>query len=206
MSSQYYLIHPENPQQRSIEKVVDIIRKGGLVVYPTDSVYAIGCHIGDKSALERIRSIRQLDKHHNFTLVCRDLSELANYAKVDNSAFRFLKASTPGPFTFILTATSEVPKRLQHPKRKTIGIRVPDSPIVKALLDELGEPLMSVTLIMPNDEYPLSDPHDIRQIMERHVDAIIDGGYCGIEPTTVIDMTDLNPEILRQGMGDFVNP
>jgi tRNA threonylcarbamoyl adenosine modification protein (Sua5/YciO/YrdC/YwlC family) len=138
LSSQYYLIHPENPQQRSIAKVVEIIRKGGLVVYPTDSVYAIGCHIGDKSALERIRSIRQLDKHHNFTLVCRDLSELANYAKVDNSAFRILKASTPGPFTFILTATSEVPKRLQHPKRKTIGIRVPDSPIVKALLDELG--------------------------------------------------------------------
>jgi len=135
LTSQYYLIHPENPQQRSIKKVVEIIRKGGLVVYPTDSVYAIGCHIGDKSALERIRSIRQLDKHHNFTLVCRDLSELANYAKVDNSAFRILKASTPGPFTFILTATSEVPKRLQHPKRKTIGIRVPDSPIVKALLD-----------------------------------------------------------------------
>jgi tRNA threonylcarbamoyl adenosine modification protein (Sua5/YciO/YrdC/YwlC family) len=201
LSAQYFSIHPENPQQRSISQVAEIIRKGGVVVYPTDSVYAIGCHIGDKSALERIRSIRQLDKHHNFTLVCRDLSELANYAKVDNSAFRILKASTPGPFTFILTATSEVPKRLQHPKRKTIGIRVPDSPIVKALLDELGEPLMSVTLIMP-----LSDPHDIRETMQRYVDVIIDGGYCGVEPTTVIDMTDSNPKILRQGMGDFANP
>ena len=149
MSAKYYSIHPKNPQQRSIAQVAEIIRKGGVVVYPTDSVYAIGCHIGDKSALERIRAIRQLDKHHNFTLVCRDLSELASYAKIDNSAFSILKASTQGPFTFILTATSEVPKSLQHPKRKTIGIRVPDSPIVKALLDELGEPLMSVTLIMP---------------------------------------------------------
>jgi|TARA_B110000503_G_scaffold20033_1_gene30001 tRNA threonylcarbamoyl adenosine modification protein (Sua5/YciO/YrdC/YwlC family) len=166
-------------------------------------VYAIGCHIGDKQALERIRAIRQVDKQHNFTLVCRDLSELANYAKVDNSAFRILKASTPGAFTFILNATSEVPKRLMHPKRKTIGIRVPDSPIVRALLDELGEPMMSVTLIMPNDEYPLSDSYDIRQTMERHVDAIIDGGYCGHEPTTVIDMTDANPQIMRQGTGDF---
>lgn len=202
LSSQYFSIHPENPQARSIARVADIVRRGGVIVYPTDSVYAIGCHIGDKQALERIRVIRQLDKHHNFTLVCRDLSELANYAKVDNSAFRILKASTPGAFTFILNATSEVPKRLMHPKRKTIGIRVPDSPIVKALLDELGEPMMSVTLIMPNDEYPLSDPHDIRQTMERHVDAIIDGGYCGHEPTTVIDMTDDNPQILRQGTGD----
>ena len=203
MSSQYFSIHPENPQARSIVQIADIVRRGGVIVYPTDSVYAIGCHIGDKQALERIRVIRQLDKQHNFTLVCRDLSELANYAKVDNSAFRILKASTPGAFTFILNATSEVPKRLMHPKRKTIGIRVPDSPIVRALLDELGEPMMSVTLIMPNDEYPLSDSYDIRQTMERHVDAIIDGGYCGHEPTTVIDMTDANPQIMRQGTGDF---
>jgi tRNA threonylcarbamoyl adenosine modification protein (Sua5/YciO/YrdC/YwlC family) len=203
LSSQYFSIHPQNPQARSITQVADIVRRGGLIVYPTDSVYAIGCHIGDKQALERIRAIRHLDKQHNFTLVCRDLSELANYAKVDNSAFRILKASTPGAFTFILTATSEVPKRLMHPKRKTIGIRVPDSPIVKALLNELGEPMMSVTLIMPNDEYPLTDPYDIRQTMERHVDAIIDGGYCGHEPTTVIDMTDATPKIMRQGTGDF---
>ena len=204
--SQFFAIHPETPQLRLVRQAVEILRGGGVTAYPTDSAYALGCRLGDKRALECIRRIRKLDDHHNFTLVCPDLSVLGTYAKVDNSAFRILKASTPGPFTFILTATSEVPKRLQHPKRKTIGIRVPDSPIVKALLDELGEPLMSVTLIMPNDEYPLSDPHDIRQIMERHVDAIIDGGYCGIEPTTVIDMTDLNPEILRQGMGDFVNP
>ena len=203
MSSQYFSIHPDNPQLRLIAQAADVVRKGGLIVYPTDSVYAIGCHIGDKQALERIRTIRQLDKQHNFTLVCRDLSELANYAKVDNTAFRILKASTPGPFTFILNATSEVPKRLLHPKRKTIGIRVPDSPIVKALLDDLGEPMMSVTLIMPNDEYPLIDPCDIKETMAHHVDAIIDGGYCGLEPTTVVDMTDANPRIARQGTGDF---
>jgi tRNA threonylcarbamoyl adenosine modification protein (Sua5/YciO/YrdC/YwlC family) len=203
LSSQYFSIHPENPQLRLVSRVADVVRKGGLIVYPTDSVYAIGCHIGDKGALERVRAIRHLDKAHNFTLVCRDLSELANYAKVDNSAFRVLKSATPGPFTFILNATSEVPKRLQHAKRKTIGLRVPDSHIVRALLDHLGEPIMSVTLIMPNDEYPLSDPYEIRQIMARHVDVIIDGGYCGLEPTTVVDMTDVAPQVLRQGAGDF---
>ena len=202
MSSQYFSIHPENPQARSIVQIADIVRRGGVIVYPTDSVYAIGCHIGDKQALERIRVIRQLDKQHNFTLVCRDLSELANYAKVDNSAFRILKASTPGAFTFILNATAEVPKRLMHPKRKTIGIRVPDSPIVKALLDELGEPMMSVTLIMPNDEYPLTDPYDIRQTLEHDVDLVINGGYCGMEPTTVVDLAEDGPLILRAGKGD----
>ena len=173
------------------------------MIYPTDSVYAIGCHLGDKSALERIRSIRQLDKNHNFTLVCRDLSELGSYARVENSAFRLLKSKTPGPFTFILNATSEVPKRLQHPKRKTIGIRVPNSAIVKALLEELREPIMSVTLTMPDDQYPLTDPYEIKQLMNHHVDVIIDGGYCGLEPTTVIDLTDHTPRLLRQGAGDF---
>lgn len=201
--SQYISIHPDNPQQRLIFQVAEIIRQGGVVVYPTDSVYAIGCHIGDKQALDRIRAIRDIDKKHNFTLVCRDLSELASYARVDNSAFRILKASTPGAFTFILTASSEVPKRLMHPKRKTIGIRVPDSPIAQALLAELGEPMMSVTLIMPNDDYPLADPYDIREIVGPLVDAIVDGGNCGLEPTTVVDMTGPNPEIKRQGMGDF---
>jgi tRNA threonylcarbamoyl adenosine modification protein (Sua5/YciO/YrdC/YwlC family) len=201
--SQYFSIHPDNPQQRLIFQVAEIIRQGGVVVYPTDSVYAIGCHIGDKQALDRIRAIRDIDKKHNFTLVCRDLSELASYAKVDNSAFRILKASTPGAFTFILSASSEVPKRLMHPKRKTIGIRVPDSPIAQALLAELGEPMMSVTLIMPNDDYPLADPYDIREIVGPLVDAIVDGGNCGLEPTTVVDMTGPNPEIKRQGMGDF---
>ena len=174
-----------------------------MAIYPTDSVYAIGCHIGDKQAMDRIRAIRSVDKNHNFTLVCRDLSELANYAKVDNSAFRILKASTPGAFTFILPASAEVPKRLMHPKRKTIGIRVPDSVIVQALLEELGEPMMSVTLITQDDNFPPTDPYDIRQLMEPHVEAIIDGGHCGIEPTTVVDMTGPNPEITRQGRGDF---
>ena len=203
MVSQYLSIHSENPQERLIAKAVDSLRRGGVMIYPTDSVYAIGCHIGDKSALERIRSIRQLDKNHNFTLVCRDLSELGSYARVENSAFRLLKSKTPGPFTFILNATSEVPKRLQHPKRKTIGIRVPNSAIVKALLEELREPIMSVTLTMPDDQYPLTDPYEIKQLMNHHVDVIIDGGYCGLEPTTVIDLTDHTPRLLRQGAGDF---
>ena len=201
--SDYLSIHPENPQQRLIAKAAEIVRKGGVIVYPTDSVYAIGCHIGDKQALDRIRAIRRLDSNHNFTLMCRDLSELSSYAKVENSAFRAIKASTPGPFTFILNATSEVPRRLQHPKRKTVGLRVPNSPIAHALLQELGEPMMSVTLIMPGDEYPLTDPYDIRQIMEPHIDVFIDGGYCGLVPSTVVDMTGPAPEIIRQGMGDF---
>ena len=203
--SDYLTIHPENPQQRLISQAAQIVRKGGVIVYPTDSVYAIGCHIGDKQALDRIRSIRDVNKNHNFTLMCRDLSELASYARVDNTAFRSLKAHTPGPFTFILQATSEVPRRLMHPKRKTIGLRVPDSPIVQALLEELGEPMMSVTLILPGDEYPLSDPYYIRSALESRVDVLIDGGYCGLEPTTVIDMTGPLPEITRQGMGDFAS-
>jgi len=201
--SLYFSIHPDNPQQRLIGQVADIVRRGGVVVYPTDSVYALGCHIGDKQALERIRNIRRVDKNHNFTLLCRDLSELASYARVDNSVFRVLKANTPGPFTFILPASSDVPKRLMHPKRKTVGIRVPDSAIAQALLNELGEPMMTVTLIMPDDDYPLTDPYDIRQTLEAQVDAIIDGGYCGLEPTTVVDMTGDQPEMRRQGMGDF---
>ena len=201
--SDYLSIHPENPQQRLIAKAAEIVRKGGVIVYPTDSVYAIWCHIGDKQALDRIRAIRRLDSNHNFTLMCRDLSELSSYAKVENSAFRAIKASTPGPFTFILNATSEVPRRLQHPKRKTVGLRVPNSPIAQALLQELGEPMMSVTLIMPGDEYPLTDPYDIRQIMEPHIDVFIDGGYCGLVPSTVVDMTGPAPEIIRKGMGDF---
>lgn len=200
---QYFSIHPDNPQQRLIVQVADIVRRGGVIVYPTDSVYALGCHIGDKQALDRIRHIRSVDKNHNFTLLCRDLSELASYARVNNSVFRVLKANTPGPFTFILPASSEVPKRLMHPKRKTVGIRVPDSAIAQALLNELGEPMMTVTLIMPGDDYPLTDPYDIRQTLEAHVDAIVDGGYCGLEPTTVVDMTGDQPEMRRQGMGDF---
>ena len=201
--SQYFVIHPDNPQRRLISQVAEIIRAGGVAIYPTDSVYAVGCHIGDKQAMDRIRAIRSVDKNHNFTLVCRDLSELANYARVDNSAFRILKASTPGAFTFILPASAEVPKRLMHPKRKTIGHNAPAISIVRALLEELGEPIMSVTLMTQDDNFPPTDPYDIRQLMESHVDAIIDGGHCGIEPTTVVDMTGPNPEITRQGRGDF---
>ncbi|MEZ5529960.1 MAG: L-threonylcarbamoyladenylate synthase [Porticoccaceae bacterium] len=199
--SQFFSIHPENPQARLIHQAVEIIRGGGVIIYPTDSAYAIGCHIGDKKALDRIRLIRHLDKHHNFTLVCRDLSELAVYAKVENQVYRTLKAHTPGSYTFILEATSEVPRRLMHPKRKTIGLRVPANPIALALLEELGEPLMSVTLIMPGDEYPLTDPYDIRDMLEHRVDLVIDGGYCGLEATTVVDLTGESPQVIRQGVG-----
>lgn len=196
-------IHHENPQQRLLEPVVEVIHHGGVIAYPTDSVYALGCHIGDKQAMDRIRAIRKLDKHHNFTLICRDLSELATYAQVDNVAFRALKASTPGPFTFILRASAEVPRRLMHPKRKTIGIRVPDSPIVKAMLDSLHEPMMSVTLMMPDDQYPITDAYEINQFLGSRVDIVIDAGFCGMEPTTVVDMTEDTPKLLRQGAGDF---
>lgn len=200
--SQFYQIHPDNPQTRLIRHAADIIREGGVVVYPTDSAYALGCHIGDKNALDRIRRIRRLDDKHNFTLVCRDLSEIATYAKVDNSAYRLLRHVTPGPYTFILKATSEVPRRLMHAKRKTVGLRVPDNRIAAALLEELGEPLMSVSLIMPGDELPLMDPYDIRATLEHEVDLVIDGGYCGLEPSTVVDLADETPVVLRAGKGD----
>lgn len=195
-------IHPENPQNRLIKQAVEVIQRGGLVVYPTDSAYALGCHIGDKLALDRIRAIRQLDKNHNFTLVCKDLSELATYAKVNNTAFRLLKNHTPGPYTFILDATGEVPRRLMHPKRKTIGLRVPSHPITQALLAELGEPIMTSSLILPGEELPLTDPYDIREQLDHHVELIIDGGFCGLDPTTVVDLTGGEPELIRQGCGD----
>jgi tRNA threonylcarbamoyl adenosine modification protein (Sua5/YciO/YrdC/YwlC family) len=201
--SQFYQIHPDNPQARLVRNAADIIRDGGVVAYPTDSAYALGCHIGDKSALDRIRRIRKLDARHNFTLVCRDLSEIATYAKVDNTVYRLLRSCTPGPYTFILQATSEVPRRLMHPKRKTVGLRVPDNRIALALLEDLGEPLMSVTLIMPDDQYPLIDPYDIRDTLQREVDLVIDGGYCGMEATTVVDLADDTPMVLRVGKGDI---
>jgi tRNA threonylcarbamoyl adenosine modification protein (Sua5/YciO/YrdC/YwlC family) len=201
--SQFFSIHPDNPQHRLIRQASEIVRKGGIIVYPTDSAYALGCHIGDKKALDKIRQIRQLDKNHNFTLMCRDLSELSVYAKVNNQLYRSIKAHTPGPYTFILEATSEVPRRLMHPKRKTIGLRVPSNPIALELLEDLGEPIMSVTLIMPGDEYPLTDPYDIRDMLEHHVDLIVEGGYCGLEPTTVVDLSGDAPVIVRQGMGQF---
>ena len=200
--AQFFSIHPENPQARLIAQAADIVRSGGLIVYPTDSAYALGCHIGDKLAVDRIRAIRQLDKHHNFTLVCRDLSELANYARVNNSAFRILKQHTPGSYTFILNATSEVPRRLMHPKRKTLGLRVPNNNIALALLEELGEPLMSVSLILPGDSDPLTDPYDIREVLQHQVELVIDGGYCGLEMTSVVDLSGDDPEVIRRGCGD----
>lgn len=200
--SQFFYIHPENPQSRLINQAVAMIRNGGVVVYPTDSGYAIGCHIGDKRALERICRIRKLDKDHNFTLVCRDLSELSLYARVENQAFRQLKNHTPGPYTFIFKATKEVPRRLMNPKRKTIGIRVPEDNIALALLEALGEPLMSTSLILPGSEVTESDPEAIRDKLEHQVDLIIHGGYLGEKPTTVIDMSEDAPAVLREGDGD----
>ena len=199
--SQFFQIHPDNPQARLIRQTASIVQQGGVIVYPTDSGYALGCHIGDKQALERIRRIRKLDEKHNFTLVCRDLSELALYAKVDNVAYRALRSHTPGPYTFILAATNEVPRRLKHPKRKTIGLRVPENTIAQNLLETLGEPMMSVTLIMPGDDLPLLDPYEIRDLLQHQVDLVIDGGYCGMEATSVVDLTDETPLILRQGAG-----
>lgn len=199
--SQFFQIHPLNPQLRLIHQAMQILREEGLIVYPTDSSYALGCRVGDKRGMERIRRIRALDKGHNFTLVCRDLSEIAVYARVDNSSYRLLKSLTPGPYTFVLRATHEVPRRLQNPKRKTIGMRVPDHPIAQALLAELGEPLMSSTLILPGREMPETDPHDIRERLEHEVDLVIDGGNCGFEPTTVIDLVDGVPQLLRRGCG-----
>lgn len=201
--SLFIQIHAETPQHRLIYQAVQMVRKGSVIIYPTDSGYALGCHLGDKDALERIRRIRQVNANHNFTLACRDLSEIATYAKVDNSDYRLLKATTPGPYTFILQATREVPKRLQHPKKKTIGLRVPSNPIAHALLEELGEPLMTTSLILPGESNPEYDPYEIRQSLENQVDLIIDGGYGGMEASTVVDLTDHVPVIVREGLGDI---
>ncbi len=199
--SQYFEVHPDNPQPRLMHQAAEIIRAGGLVVMPTDSTYAIACRLDDQNAVERIRYIRELDKKHNFTLVCRDLSEISIYARVDNSAYRLLRARTPGPYTFLLRATQEVPRRLQHPRRKTVGIRVPDHPVVAALLNELGQPLMSSSLILPGGEFPETDGWEIREKLEQQVDLVIDAGHCGVEPTTVIDLLDAVPGIVRKGKG-----
>jgi len=202
--SQFFSIHPDNPQPRLIKRATEIIRSGGIIVYPTDSCYALGCHIGDKTAMERIRTIRGIDARHHFALVCRDLSELATYARVDNQQFRLLKAVTPGSYVFILEATRELPKRLQHPKRRTIGLRIPDHPVVDALLAELGEPLLSSTLLLPGDEQPHTDAAEIRERLEHQFDLILDGGSCGLEPTTVVDLTGAAPVVTRAGKGSLV--
>ena len=199
--AQFFAIHPDNPQERLIKQAAEIVRNGGVLAYPPDSCYALGCRLGDKEAMGRILRIRQIDLKHHLTLMCADLGELGTYAKVDNSQFRQLKAATPGSYTFILQATKEVPNRTLHPKRKTIGLRVPDNKIALALLNELGEPLLSCTLMLPEDGEPLSDPYEIRDHLEHSVDLVIDGGWCGIEPTTVVDMTD-GTVLVREGRGD----
>lgn len=199
--SQFFSIHPQTPQLRLIRRSVALLKSGGVIVYPTDSCYALGCLVGDKAAMERIRIIRGAGPEHNFTLVCQDLSEIATYARVDNPTFRLLKAHTPGPYTFILRATHEVPRRLQHPKRKTIGMRVPDHPIPQALLAELREPIMSSTLILAGETEPLVDPDDMRARLEHRVELVIDGGPCGFEPTTVVDLSEGTPMMVRVGRG-----
>jgi tRNA threonylcarbamoyl adenosine modification protein (Sua5/YciO/YrdC/YwlC family) len=200
--AQLFQVHPDNPQPRLIRQAADIVRAGGVVVYPTDSSYAIGCQIGDKAAMDRIRRIRRLDDNHNFTLVGRSLSELSGYTKLDNQAHRLIRALTPGPYTFILKATKLVPKRLMHAKRKTIGIRIPDNPVALALLEELNEPLLSSTLILPGEDMPMMDPYEMNQVVGHGVDLIIDGGYCGYEPTSVVDLHEGAPQVVRLGKGD----
>lgn len=200
--SQYFEIHPENPQPRLIRQAVDLLQQGAVIAYPTDSAYALGCCLGEKKAIEQIKRIRQLDDKHNFTLMCADLSALSEYAKVDNSVFRLLKNTTPGPYTFILNATTAVPRLLLHPKRRSIGLRVPDHRLTHALLEELGAPLMSVTLMLPGESLPLHDPELIRERLGKQVDLIIDGGACSMDPTTVVDLQSGYPQLLREGRGD----
>ena len=199
--SQYFAVHPTHPQPRLIAQAAAIIRAGGVVAYPTDSCYAIGCHIGDKEAMQRLRAIRKIDDKHHLTLMCRDLSEIATYAQVDNVQYRLLRKLTPGSYTFILRASREVPRRLLHPRRKTIGMRVPDHPVAQALLAAMGDPLLSATLILPGDAVPLNDGEEIRVRLERVLDLVLDAGSCGIDPTTMVDLTGAAPELLRQGKG-----
>ncbi|MDO8369178.1 MAG: L-threonylcarbamoyladenylate synthase [Candidatus Nitrotoga sp.] len=200
--SQFFTIHPTNPQPRLIKQAADLVRNGAVIAYPTDSCYALGCHLGDKDAVARIRQIRGVDDKHHMTMVCRDLSELARYARVDNVQFRLLKNNTPGSYTFILEATKEVPKRLQHPKRSTIGVRIPDHPVALALLEELGEPLISSTLILQNEEFAMNDAEQIRDLLQHQIDLVMDGGAVGLDPTTVIDLTKDIPVVVRFGKGD----
>ena len=200
--SDFLQVHPSDPEDRNVKQIANVLLAGGVIVYPTDSTYALGCHIGDKGALDRIRRIRQLGDKHNFTLVCKDLSSLASYAQVHNSAYRILKAYTPGPYTFILKATPEVPRRLLHPKKKTIGLRVPDNAIAQAILEKIGEPIMSTSLILPDEDERLVDPYDMRLEIGKLVDLIVDGGVCGVEATTMVDLVDGIPQVIREGKGD----
>ena len=201
--SQYFVIHPTHPEGRLIKRAAEIVNAGGVIAYPTDSCYALGCHVGDKEAMVRLRAIRGVDERHHFTLMCRDLSQIGLYARVDNARYRLLKALTPGSYTFILEATRELPRRILHPRRKTIGLRIPKHAVAQALLEELGEPLLSTTLLLPGDELPLNDGADIRQRLGRSVDLVLDGGSCGTEPTTVVDLTGPSPQVLRVGKGSL---
>ena len=199
--SQYFELHPQDPQPRLLRQAVQILRQGGLIAYPTDSCYALGCHIGDAAALERIRRLRAADRQHQFTLVCADLAQIGRFARVETWQFRILKSATPGPFTFVLPATRETPRRLQHPQRRTIGVRIPDHVVPRALLALLGEPIMSSTLLLPGEEMPLNDGREIRARLEHQIDAVLDSGSCGLQPTTVIDLSVSPPVVLRQGLG-----
>ena len=199
--ARYLSIHPDDPQQRLLAQAAEVVREGGVVAIPTDSCYALGCHLGDKNAVERIRRIRGVDERHHLTLMCRDLSEIAQFARVDNAQYRLLKATTPGSYTFILEGTKELPRRVLHPKRKTIGLRVPAHKVALALLAELDEPLLTSTLMLPGDEAPLTEAWEIQDRLDDHLELILDGGYCGIEPTTVVDLTRLPPELIRAGRG-----
>ncbi len=201
--SQYFEVHPTHPQQRLLSRAADILRGGGVIAYPTDTAYALGWHLEDKAALETVQRLRRLEKNHLMTLVCKDLGEISTYARVDNSQYRTLKTYTPGPFTFVLKATRDVPRRVMHAKRRTIGIRVPDHAVVQGLLESLGEPMMSTTLTLPGDSLPMSDPFEIRERLEQKIDLVIDGGPCGVEETTVVDLTTDVPEVLRQGLGEL---
>lgn len=200
--AQFFKVHPDNPQRRLLERAAALLQQGGVVVYPTDATYAIGCQLANKEALERIRALRRIEAGHDFSLVCRDLSQIASYARVDNRAYRLLRSLTPGPYTFILKATHEAPRRLQDPKKRSVGIHVPDNRIVSDLLDLVGEPIVSSTLQLPDDELPLTDPEQFKELIEKHVDAIIDGGACGVETTTVLDLSGGDVRLLRQGKGD----
>ncbi|WBQ04810.1 L-threonylcarbamoyladenylate synthase [Kribbella sp. CA-293567] len=200
--ARYFDVHPDNPQKRAIGQVVDLIRGGGLVAYPTDSCFALGCQLGNKDGLDRIRTIRQLDDRHHFTLVCQDFSQLGQFVHINNAVFRSIKAATPGSYTFILPATKEVPRRLLHPKKKTVGVRIPDHVVTQALLEELGEPLLSSTLLLPDQEEPMTQGWEIKELLDHQIDAVIDSGDCGTEPTTVIDFSEDTPEIVRVGAGD----
>lgn len=200
--AQYFVIHPESPQQRLIHQAVEILRSGGVIAYPTDSSYALGCVLGNKDAQDRIRKIRSVDESHHFTLVCRNLAELSTYAQVENSQFRLLKTNTPGQYTFILKATREAPRRLQHPKRSTLGLRVPQHAVTQAILEELDQPILSMTLLLPNTTEPLNEAWEIRDKLEHQLDLVIDAGACTAEPTTVIDLTSETPQLVRLGGGD----